>query len=94
MEKRVRANYELVETFINLGVPNNQIFITGHSCGGWLTMMFLSKYPNKVAGGISTHPACYGKLSTKYKIKKVGVEEGLKKFAKKKHVQNIFRKKK
>lgn len=92
LEKRVRANYELVETFINLGVPNNQIFITGHSCGGWLTMMFLSKYPNKVAGGISTHHACYGKLSTKYKIKKVGVEEGLKKFAKKKPVASYFRK--
>ena len=41
LEKRVEANHELIEKFINLGVPNNQIFISGHSCGGWLTMMFL-----------------------------------------------------
>ena len=92
LEKRVTANYELVEKFINIGVPKNQIFITGHSCGGWLTMMFLAKYPNKVAGGISTHHACYGHLSRQYKVKKVGVEEALKKFEKKKPVAAYFRK--
>ena len=91
LEKRVEANYKLIEKFINLGVPNNQIFITGHSCGGWLTMMFMAKYPNKIAGGISTHHACYGKLSTKYKVKKVGAEEALKKFKKKKPVASYFR---
>ena len=91
LEKRVEANHELIEKFINLGVPNNQIFITGHSCGGWLTMMFMAKYPNKIAGGISTHHACYGKLSTKYKVKKVGEEEALKKFEKKKPVASYFR---
>ena len=92
LEKRVTANYELVEKFINIGVPKNQIFITGHSCGGWLTMMFLAKYPNKVAGGISTHHACYGQLSRQYKVKKVGAEEALKKFEKKKPVAAYFRK--
>jgi len=92
LEKRVEANYELIEKFINLGVPNNQIFITGHSCGGWVTMMFLAKYPDKIAGGISTHHACYGKLSRNYKVKKVGVEEALKKFEKKKPVAGYFRK--
>tara|TARA_B100001029_G_C15042789_1_gene444871 strand:+ start:725 stop:1645 length:921 start_codon:yes stop_codon:yes gene_type:complete len=91
LEKRVEANHELIEKFINLGVPNNQIFISGHSCGGWLTMMFMAKYPNKIAGGISTHHACYGKLSTKYKVKKVGEEEALKKFEKKKPVASYFR---
>ena len=91
LEKRVEANHELIEKFINLGVPNNQIFISGHSCGGWLTMMFMAKYPNKSAGGISTHHACYGKLSTKYKVKKVGEEEALKKFEKKKPVASYFR---
>ena len=91
LEKRVEANHELIEKFINLGVPNNQIFISGHSCGGWLTMMFMAKYPNKIVGGISTHHACYGKLSTKYKVKKVGEEEALKKFEKKKPVASYFR---
>lgn len=92
LEKRVEANNNLIEKFITLGVPKNQIFISGHSCGGWLTMMFMAKYPNKIAGGISTHHACYGKLSTKYKVKKVGVEEALKKFEKKKPVASYFRK--
>ena len=55
-------------------------------------MMFLAKYPNKVAGGISTHHACYGQLSRQYKVKKVGVEEALKKFEKKKPVAAYFRK--
>jgi len=92
LEKRVEANHELIEKFINLGVPNNQIFITGHSCGGWVTMMFLAKYPDKIAGGISTHHGCYGKLSRQYKVKKVGVEAALKKFEKKKPVAAYFRK--
>ena len=92
LEKRVEANHELIEKFINLGVPNNQIFITGHSCGGWVTMMFLAKYPDKIAGGISTHHGCYGRLSRQYKVKKIGVEEALKKFEKKKPVAGYFRK--
>ena len=35
------------------GIPNKQIIITGHSCGGWMTMMLTARYPNKVGGGIS-----------------------------------------
>ena len=66
LEKRVSANVDLIEKFISLGVPNNQIFMAGQSCGGWATMMLISRYPNKIAGGISTHHACYGKLSRKY----------------------------
>tara|TARA_Y100001958_G_C21187391_1_gene516161 strand:+ start:141 stop:1061 length:921 start_codon:yes stop_codon:yes gene_type:complete len=92
LEKRLKANNDLIDKFIKLGVPKNQIFITGHSCGGWLTMMYFSKYPNKIAGGISTHHACYGKLSNKYKVKKVGVEEALRKFEQKKPVASSFRK--
>ena len=92
LEKRLKANNDLIDKFIQIGVPKKQIFITGHSCGGWLTMMYFSKYPDKIAGGISTHHACYGKLSTKYKVKKVGVEEALKKFEQKKPVASSFRK--
>ena len=46
-------------------------------------MMFMSKYPGKVAGGISTNHACHGNLSYKYKVKKIGVEKALEKFKKK-----------
>ena len=83
LDKRVEINLELVKKFTNLGVPSKQIFISGHSCGGLLTLMFLSAYTEKVGGGISYMQACFGKLSTKYKVKKVGPEEAMSNFAKK-----------
>tara|TARA_B100001063_G_C16286460_1_gene321726 strand:+ start:26 stop:481 length:456 start_codon:yes stop_codon:yes gene_type:complete len=45
--------------------------------------MLLSAYPEKVGGGISYMQACFGKLSKSYKVKKVGPEKALEKFAKK-----------
>ena len=45
--------------------------------------MLLSAHTEKVGGGISYMQACFGKLSSKYKVKKVGPEEALAKFAKK-----------
>ena len=65
------------------GFKKNQIFITGRSCGGWMTMMLLARHPNIVAGGISFVPECYGRLTKSYKVKKIGVEEALKEFKKK-----------
>ena len=83
LDKRVEKNLELVEKFISMGVPRKQIIISGHSCGGLLTLMLLSAYPEKVGGGISYMQACFGKLSKTYKVKKVGPEKALEKFAKK-----------
>ncbi len=83
LDKRVEKNLELVEKFISIGVPRKQIIISGHSCGGLLTLMLLSAYPEKVGGGISYMQACFGKLSKTYKVKKVGTEKALEKFAKK-----------
>jgi len=83
LDKRVEKNLELVEKFIEIGVPRKQIIISGHSCGGLLTLMLLAAHPEKVGGGISYMQACFGKLSSKYKVKKVGPEEALTKFAKK-----------
>ena len=83
LDKRVEKNLELVEKFISIGVPRKQIIISGHSCGGLLTLMLLSAHPEKVGGGISYMQACFGKLSSKYKVKKVGPDEALAKFAKK-----------
>ncbi len=80
LDKRVNANLDLIKKFIDIGIPKNQIFLAGQSCGGWANMMLISKYPGKVAGGISTHHACYGKLSKKYKVKKVGIEKALQNF--------------
>ena len=84
LDKRVEKNLELVEKFVTIGVPRKQIIISGHSCGGLLTLMLLSAHPEKVGGGISYMQACFGKLSSYYKVKKVGPEAALAKFAKKK----------
>ena len=83
LEKRLDANLKLIDNFVNEGFKKNQIFITGRSCGGWMTMMLLARHQNTIAGGISFVPECYGKLTKTYKVKKVGVEEALKKFRKK-----------
>ena len=83
LEKRLDANLKLIDNFESQGFKKNQIFITGRSCGGWMTMMLLARHQNIVAGGISFVPECYGRLTKNYKVKKVGVEEALKKFKKK-----------
>ena len=70
LDKRVEANLDLINKFVKAGVPRKQIFITGHSCGGKTTLLFMSRYPDKVGGGISYMHACFGKLSKIYKVKK------------------------
>ena len=40
IDKRVEANLQLVKQLNSLGVPKNQIFVTGHSCGGLTTLLF------------------------------------------------------
>ena len=67
----------MVEKFVEIGVPRKQIIISGNSCGGLLTLMLLAAHPDKVGGGISYMQACFGKLSSKYKVKKVGSVEAL-----------------
>ena len=83
MDRRVEGNLEVVKKFVNLGVPKKQIFISGHSCGGWATLRFTAKYMNEVGGGISLLPACFWNLSKRYKVKKVGYEKAMEKFHKK-----------
>ncbi len=83
LEKRLDANLKLIEDFIIQGFNKNQIFLSGRSCGGWMTMMLLSRYPDIVAGGISFVPECYGRLTKAFKVKKVGLDKALKKFKEK-----------
>ena len=45
--------------------------------------MLLARYSDAAAGGISFMPACYGHLTKNYKVKKIGVDEALKKFREK-----------
>ena len=72
LDKRVELNLELIEKFVKAGVPRKQVFITGHSCGGLTTLLFMTRHPDKVGGGISYMQACFGKLSHRFKVKKVG----------------------
>ena len=59
----LEENLKLIENFASQGFKKNQIFITGRSCGGWMTMMLLARHQNIVAGGISFVPECYGRLT-------------------------------
>ena len=44
----------------------------------------MAKYPDKVGGGISLMQACYGEISKKDKVAKLGIEKALEKFRKRK----------
>ena len=83
IERRVEANLNLVENFVSMGVPRKQIIITGHSCGGWTTLMLTSQYMDKVGGGIALNAACYWTLSKQFKVAEIGEEAALEKFAEK-----------
>ena len=93
LDKRVELNLELIEKFVDAGVPRKQVFVTGHSCGGLTTLLFMSRYPDKVGGGISYMQACFGKLSSKYKVKKNGIEKAMAKFRKKRQGPHDLRQK-
>ena len=93
LDKRVELNLELIEKFVDAGVPRKQVFVTGHSCGGLTTLLFMSRYPDKAGGGISYMQACFGKLSSKYKVKKNGIEKAMAKFRKKRQGPHDLRQK-
>ena len=83
LDKAANLNLKLIDNFVKIGTPANQIFLTGHSCGAWMTFMLMAKHPNKVAGGIVTMPACYGNITEMGKVKKIGVDKALDNFRKK-----------
>tara|TARA_B100000003_G_scaffold200877_1_gene208261 strand:+ start:41 stop:967 length:927 start_codon:yes stop_codon:yes gene_type:complete len=91
LEKRVDANIKLIEQLVSMGVPKKQIIVTGHSCGGLMTLMLFAKHPNAAGGGISFNQACFGKISKKYKAAKVGPEAALESFKKKKPGPSVVR---
>ena len=76
MDKRVEAISKLTDDFANLGVPRNQIFLIGYSCGGWASLLIMSQYPEKVAGAIALMPACYGWVSKNGIKKQTGYVPG------------------
>ena len=83
MDRRVEGNLDVVKKFVKMGVPKKQIFMSGHSCGGWAPLRLTAKYMNEVGGGISLMPACFWNLSKKFKVKKNGYGKAMEKFHKK-----------
>ena len=62
-EKKIDYTNEIIDNFTKRGIKPNNIIISGHSCGGWLTLMYVARYPEKVRGGIAYHPACFDRLT-------------------------------
>ena len=48
-----------------------------------MSLMFASRYLEKIGGVITTMPACYGEITRDFKVKKRGIEKALEKFRKK-----------
>ncbi|HGG59023.1 MAG TPA: alpha/beta hydrolase [Gammaproteobacteria bacterium] len=62
---RVREIRRAVARFRKLGVPPEQIFLVGHSAGGWASLMIEAETPDLVNGVIAFSPAFAGFKSTR-----------------------------
>ena len=67
IEKKMDLMNKIIDNFYKMGIKPENIIMSGKSCGGWLTLMYVARHPEKVRGGIAYHPACYGRL-TEFKI--------------------------
>jgi len=76
MDKRVEAIVKVTDDFASLGVPRNQIFLIGNSCGAWATLLIMSQFSEKAVGGIGFMPACYGWVSKNGIKKQTGFVPG------------------
>ena len=55
-EKRTK---EIIDYFASKGTPRNQIFLSGHSCGGWNSLRLKGKYPDAFNSAIAYMPNCW-----------------------------------
>lgn len=58
--KRREQILGVIDSFASQGVPARQIFVAGHSCGGWQSLMLMAQHPEKLGGAIAYDPGCYG----------------------------------
>lgn len=58
--KRREQILKVIDSFASQGVPARQIFVAGHSCGGWQSLMLMAQHPEKLGGAIAYDPGCYG----------------------------------
>ena len=78
IEKKIDLINEINENFYSQGIKPKNIITTGHSNGGYASLLYTARHPDKVRGAIAYHPACCGKL-TKFDI---ATEKGRKKWLK------------
>ena len=62
-EKKMDVMNKIIDNFYKMGIKPENIIISGKSCGGWLTLMYVARHPEKVRGGIAYHPACFDRLT-------------------------------
>ncbi|PPR46750.1 MAG: hypothetical protein CFH19_01040 [Alphaproteobacteria bacterium MarineAlpha5_Bin9] len=51
---------KLIDNFNKLGFNNEKIFLVGHSCGAWHSLLLGSLHPDKINSVIAFSPSCYG----------------------------------
>ena len=56
---REKRTIEIINYFTDKGTPRDQIFLSGHSCGGWNALRLEGKYPDAFNAAISYMPNCW-----------------------------------
>jgi pimeloyl-ACP methyl ester carboxylesterase len=63
--KRSKEIRDKVNEFIEIGIPNHQIFLMGHSAGAWASLLVLRSNPDHVNSVIAFAPAFAGKYKNR-----------------------------
>lgn len=61
---RINELESILDEFLTVGVHPSQIFLAGHSAGGWVALMAAHRFQEKYAGSIAFAPAFSGKKRT------------------------------
>lgn len=61
---RINELESILGEILTAGVPSSQIFLAGHSAGGWVALMAAHRFQEKYAGAIAFAPAFSGRKST------------------------------
>ena len=60
-KNRAALNTAIADIFVKKGTPRNQLFISGHSCGGMGSLRMESLYPDVFNSAIALMPNCWDK---------------------------------
>lgn len=62
---RVREIGERAAAYVAMGVPARQIILSGHSAGGWASLLVERQRPELIGGVIAFAPAAFGVAATR-----------------------------